>query len=77
MLHIHDNNGFEDEHMAPFLGTIDWEDFCKALRQIDYSGALSLETICFEEAFPEDVYPQSLVFLRTLAKSLAARCGLR
>lgn len=75
VLHIHDNGGFEDDHTAPFLGTIDWEDFCAALREIGYAGAISLETLRFEAALPEDAYPQGLVLLRALAGHLAARCG--
>ena len=41
--HIHDNNGKADQHAIPYFGTIDWEDFGKALRDIDYKGAFSFE----------------------------------
>lgn len=43
-LHIHDNNGSNDNHMAPFAGTINWQCFCSALHEIGYDGDLSFET---------------------------------
>lgn len=42
-LHVHDNDGREDQHRMPGEGTIDWEDFRQALRDIHFQGALSLE----------------------------------
>ena len=43
VLHVHDNNGMRDEHLAPFLGTIDWQAFSAAIRKSDFDGVLSLE----------------------------------
>jgi len=42
--HIHDNKFGEDLHLFPYFGTIDWEDFKKALGEIGYDGVFSLET---------------------------------
>ena len=42
-LHIHDNDGINDSHVMPFLGTIKWKAVAKALHDIDYSGDLTLE----------------------------------
>lgn len=45
-LHVHDNDGRRDNHvepMAPFLSTIDWEEVCKALAEIDYKGDFTFE----------------------------------
>lgn len=42
-LHIHDNDGRNDRHWAPFDGVIDWGDFAKALAEIRYEGVISLE----------------------------------
>lgn len=41
--HIHDNNGKADQHAIPYFGTVDWEDFGKALHDIDYKGSFSFE----------------------------------
>ena len=43
-LHIHDNDGNGDQHMAPLTGTIDWNEFCCQLNQIGYDGDLDFET---------------------------------
>ncbi len=43
-LHIHDNDGMSDAHMAPYTGTIDWKAFYNVLREIGYEGDLDFET---------------------------------
>ncbi len=43
-LHIHDNDGVNDLHLHPFSGVIHWDDFGNALREMDYTGVISLET---------------------------------
>lgn len=42
--HIHDNHPDKDLHLWPYFGTIDWDDFSKALNEISYNGGLCLET---------------------------------
>ena len=49
-LHVHDNDGKHDRHWNPGTGVVDWEDFGKALTEIGYEGAVSLET-----AVPRDI----------------------
>lgn len=44
-LHVHDNDGTGDYHKLPGDGIADWEDFGKALNEIGFDGALSLETM--------------------------------
>ncbi len=43
-LHVHDNFGQKDDHLAPFRGTIDWDAFASALVKIDYHGPLLFES---------------------------------
>lgn len=43
-LHVHDNDGKADRHMLPGQGVIDWEDFARALAEIDCQCPVSLET---------------------------------
>lgn len=43
-LHIHDNDGTNDLHRAPYTGNIAWKDFCKVLAEVGYEGDLSFET---------------------------------
>ncbi len=43
VLHVHDNKCQLDLHLPPMYGVIDWNDFVKALSEIQYAGVLSLE----------------------------------
>lgn len=45
-LHVHDNDGKRDNHvepMAPFISSVNWEEVCKALAEIDYQGDFTFE----------------------------------
>ncbi len=42
-LHLHDNNGYIDQHRIPCTGTIDWEDVFNALNEIGYDGFYNAE----------------------------------
>ncbi len=44
-LHIHDNRFERDLHLPPFYGEINWADFAKSLKDINYDGVFSLETL--------------------------------
>ena len=41
--HIHDNDGSGDQHLLPFLGTINWEGVIKAFRESGCEADLILE----------------------------------
>lgn len=44
-LHLHDNSGVKDEHLAPyFSGNINWGRVTSGLRAVGYRGDLSFET---------------------------------
>ena len=53
-LHVHDNDGTGDYHKLPGDGIGDWVDFGKALNEIGFDGALSLETM----VHPRDLTPE-------------------
>ncbi len=44
VLHMQDGDGEDDSHVPPTLGRIDWDDFVKALVEVDYQGVLSMES---------------------------------
>ena len=54
--HVHDNDGKSDLHLAPYTGTVDWEGFCRALREIGYRDDLDFETFrqYSKSRMPED-----------------------
>ena len=47
--HLHDNNGYEDQHLLPGLGNIDWKHTMELLKQ-----APRLEVIQSEVKFPQE-----------------------
>jgi len=63
-LHLHDNDGSDDQHLLPFDGTIDWPTTMKKIAGTGYKGALALESdnTGYEELPPEEFL--SLAFER-------------
>ena len=53
-LHINDNRGVDDEHMAPFFGTVNMDEIINALLDIDYKGYFTFE--CGYSLRPTDLY---------------------
>lgn len=43
LLHVHDNYGRSDDHMACGYGNIDWDAFLTVLKEIKYDGVFSSE----------------------------------
>lgn len=68
-LHIHDNDGQSDLHLPPYFGTIDWDDFIAALREIKYQGVINLE--CHAPHAPEELKLPLEKWLVDLAKRFA------
>ena len=46
--HIQDNNGINDDHMAPLTGCVDFDEVLSALVKINYDGPFNLETSIFK-----------------------------
>jgi len=53
--HVDDNNGLDDEHLAPFYGNIKWESIMETLVEIGYKGDFTYEIQRFSENLPEAV----------------------
>jgi len=41
--HVHDNDGYRDQHLPPLMGNIDWVDFMDAIKGISYDRPLIIE----------------------------------
>ena len=55
MLHLHDNDGINDQHLIPGFGYIDWPAVFDALEEIGYDGYYNYELVlkfgnCLEDA---------------------------
>lgn len=69
--HVHDNNGDYDRHLLPFSGTINWEEFRKAINEcVDESVPLSLETQA-EMKIPFEIREEFEIAVANLARYLA------
>lgn len=72
MLHINDNFGEGDIHIAPFTGTIDWQDTMKGLADIGYHGLLNFEVNAprnapaVREAFGNYIYAAAQELLKMM-----------
>ncbi len=61
-LHINDNDGLSDQHMAPYAGSFPWKEFLVALKEVGYEGSLNFETFGQVSAtrIPEAMVPEFL-----------------
>jgi len=69
-LHIHDNDGISDEHVPPFAGNIDWNVVMKSLKEIGYSGNLSLESDNFMTYIKPELFEKAEKVMYANAKRL-------
>lgn len=60
-LHIHDNNGALDLHQPPYIGKLNWNDFCDALKEINYQGDLSFKTFGFPQGAADKISVDLLI----------------
>lgn len=75
--HIHDNNGVDDQHLAPYMGVLDWNRFVEGLREIGYHGHLSFETYAaIQNAFDPELAPEVLRLIARTGRLFAERAGI-
>lgn len=53
-LHLHDNNGFVDQHDPIFTGTVDWEELARIITGSLYRGPLTFETDIKDSGFRDE-----------------------
>lgn len=74
MLHVNDNFGTEDVHLAPWLGRIDWADAMKGLSAVGFDGLLNYELIAVN--VPLELRPAYTRYAVEAAQKLNAMlCG--
>ena len=71
-LHIDDNNGYVDDHIAPFEGVINWNDVMRALRDIGYEHSFTFEAHNATRRVPESLADQKIAYLKRLGDTLVA-----
>ncbi|MBO4836084.1 MAG: sugar phosphate isomerase/epimerase [Clostridia bacterium] len=69
--HIADNHGEQkDEHVAPFMGTIDWAALIRALRETGYENDFSFEIQNLTGCYPKTIQPGMVRFTYELGRYL-------
>lgn len=68
-VHLDDNTGEDDIHIAPFLGTVDWSAVARGLKDAGYAGALNFELACTR--VPEPARPAYAAYIFEAAKQIA------
>lgn len=70
-VHIHDNMGKTDEHLIPGDGIIDWDSFTAALKEIGFSGVVSLETSAKNSGRPKEEWDERERRLAAIVRNFA------
>lgn len=70
-LHIHDNDFLHDSHQIPFSMNINFDAVANALKQIKYSGYLTLEAVLYLAHHTEDNLFEGVCKLAKSAKRLS------
>jgi sugar phosphate isomerase/epimerase len=66
--HVHDNDGRQDAHLPPGLGTLDWPAWLEALDAVGYRGPIMLECIRHLRNQPESLDDDLRGLLRGLTR---------
>ena len=76
-LHLHDNDGTSDQHLQPYLGTVDWDRLAGIIATSSYTRPMSFETTITNTPFRiEGLTPVQQPYEARLAfaKDAYARC---
>lgn len=72
-LHVHDNNGIVDQHLAPYMGVLDWNRFTEGMKEIGYNKPLSFETFNAMDTFDRELAPDLLSLIARTGRIFARR----
>ncbi len=73
VLHVHDNDGWDDQHVSPFMGRLDWDRLIMGLRAIGYKGVMNLEVGNLCNWYPKELLGDAYRLAAACAKYLGAR----
>ena len=71
--HVHDNNGTRDQHLAPYMGILDWDRFAAGLAAIGYDKTLSFETFNVWNTVDNELCPEMMRFIAKAGRMFARR----
>ena len=71
-IHLHDNEGTEDQHKLLFSGTVDWARLARIIAESSYTKCVSMEVTMYnsgiedEKAFLEKAFEMGMIFSRMI-----------
>lgn len=69
-IHLHDNDGHHDSHTLPYAyGGVNFDEVIRALKDINYTGDITLEASYFAKKFPVELYPACAKIMAETANS--------
>ena len=69
-LHVQDNDYLDDRHVLPWMGLLDWNAIAKALREIGYTGDITLEVFHYLKRYEPEFLPEVLAFAAKTGRRL-------
>lgn len=71
--HVHDNNGINDQHLAPYMGVQDWNRFIEGLKAIRFDKTMSFETFNIWNVVDPELCPSMMRFIAETGRIFARR----
>jgi sugar phosphate isomerase/epimerase len=68
IVHLHDNDGKEDDHRLPGMGIVPFEDVARTLAEVGFAGTFLLEIYRKTEEVRRDLTPARLAFIEQLRR---------
>ena len=68
VIHINDNTAFDDDHLLPFMGSVDWKDAMKGLKLSGFDGPFNYEIATSK--LPAAVREDTAKYILSSAKEL-------
>lgn len=75
-VHIHDNSGLSDAHLAPYCGKLDLGRVIQALKDMDFKGFFTFEANNFMRNSPLEIKLASLSLLYKIGKTALESYGV-
>ncbi len=72
--HVADNSGYNDDHIMPFQGTIDWRGIVPVLTEIGYEGDFTYEIHSSTSRLPDDLLDDVALLAEKVGRYLLSLC---
>ncbi len=73
--HVHDNDGLNDQHLAPYMGKLDWNRFVEGLREIGYDKPMCFETFNIWHTVDQELCPEFMKLICKTGRMFAERAA--